>query len=107
MRPPVLGLRRDVVYMYRVPVAGELRELVNVEFRDRPGTGFEPLSDLEVAEIPAHFQAVGLGATQLACRPPSTTSSVAVMYFAASEARNATASATSQASPMCPIGTCA
>ena len=36
--------------------------------------------------------------------PPSTTSSVPVMYLASSEARKSAAYATSQASPMCPIG---
>src|ERR1700730_14097634 len=39
--------------------------------------------------------------------PPSTTSSMPVTYFDSSEARNSAALATSQASPMCPIGTCA
>ena len=37
--------------------------------------------------------------------PPSTTSSMPVTYFDSSEARNSAALATSQASPMCPIGT--
>ena len=37
--------------------------------------------------------------------PPSTTSSAPVMYFASSDARNSAALATSQASPMRPIGT--
>src|SRR5213592_3896223 len=39
--------------------------------------------------------------------PPSTTSSIPVTYFASSEARNSAALATSKASPMWPIGTCA
>jgi len=39
--------------------------------------------------------------------PPSTTSSMPVTYFDSSEARNSAALATSQASPICPIGTCA
>jgi hypothetical protein len=36
---------------------------------------------------------------QLTVSPPSTTSSVPVMYFASSDARNSTGYATSQASP--------
>src|SRR5207244_11064682 len=39
--------------------------------------------------------------------PPSTTSSMPVTYFDSSDARYSAALATSQASPMCPIGTCA
>ena len=39
--------------------------------------------------------------------PPSTTSSIPVTYFNSSDARNSAALATSQASPMWPIGTCA
>jgi hypothetical protein len=38
--------------------------------------------------------------------PPSTTSSIPVMYRASSEARKSAACATSQAVPMWPIGTC-
>ncbi len=37
--------------------------------------------------------------------PPSTMSSMPVMYFNSSDARNSAALATSHASPMCPIGT--
>jgi hypothetical protein len=43
----------------------------------------------------------------LSVMPPSTTSSSPVTYFDSSEARNNAALATSQASPIWPIGTCA
>ena len=42
----------------------------------------------------------------LAVIPPSTTSSIPVTYLDSSDARNSAALATSQASPMWPIGTC-
>src|ERR1700730_9042247 len=41
----------------------------------------------------------------LSVTPPSTTSSSPVTYLDSSEARNSAALATSQASPICPIGT--
>src|SRR5262249_43158470 len=46
-------------------------------------------------------------APDLQVMPPSTTSSIPVTYLDSSEARNSAALATSQASPIWPIGTCA
>ena len=78
---------------------------------------FEEISDdafhqveeeLDRAELGAQAdQKIARHAPDLLVMPPSTTSSIPVTYFDSSDARNSAALATSQASPMCPIGTCA
>ena len=54
------------VHMNRVPVAGELGELVNIGFGYGPATTFEAISDVEVIEIPSHLTPLYWGATQVA-----------------------------------------
>ncbi len=78
--------------------------------KDEAGSGaswFETAQERRGAQHPGHERRDDEDYPAFSVIPPSTTNSIPVTYLDSSDARYSAALATSQASPIWPIGTCA